>query len=634
MVEGVDTNQPAVDDRGTLWSEEASLEAEAHVCSFELVVPMKKLEKFCKNPCLNAEVLNRAAKKTHTEVQYRNLTKEEKQQFDQAKRKELQCWIETSTVEPLLRDRIHPSRIMSSKWVLTWKEDQNAPSGRKPKARLVIRGFQDPEVGIVSTESPTLSRDGRMMILQTVSSLHWPIQSFDIKTAFLRGRSDERELAMEPVEEFKSMLQITNEHVLKLKGNAYGRVDAPLLFYKEFRSRLEDEGFEAHPLDNCIFLLRSKFDPSKLDGILGTHVDDGIGGGNSRFEAALERIQKHLPFGNREYGKFKFTGLTIDQQADFSIRINQKDYIHQIDPIDVPKLRRKEPEAKVTSNELQHLRALCGSMQYAAVHSRPDIMAKVSFLQKRICDAKIQDLLDGNKVLKEAKETAETTIIVQPIPMEKVTFASFGDASFASESQLKAQQGVFIAACTKELSENRISDISPMAWHSKQISRVVRSTLSAEAYAMSSSLDKLTWLRCMWAIIKDSRFRWQKPEESLKAEPKALLVTDCKSLYDLVNKMATPNCQEWRTTIEVMLIKQQSSDSTECRWISTAIMIADCLTKPMDSTLMRKVLSLGKFRIYDDTNELKNNPNRTFSTRWVQSFPKQPISFEQKTQPV
>ena len=634
MIEGVDTNQPAVHDRGTLWSEEASLEAEAHVCSFELVVPMKTLEKFCKNPCLNAEVLNRAAKKTHTEVQYRNLTKEEKQQFDQAKRKELQCWIETSTVEPLLRDRIHPSRIMSSKWVLTWKEDQNAPSGRKPKARLVIRGFQDPEVGIVSTESPTLSRDGRMMILQTVSSLHWPVQAFDIKTAFLRGRSDERELAMEPVEEFKSMLQLSNEHVLKLKGNAYGRVDAPLLFYKEFRSRLENEVFEAHPLDNCIFLLRNKFDPSKLDGILGTHVDDGIGGGNSRFEAALERIQKHLPFGNREYGKFKFTGLTIEQQADFSIRINQKDYIHQIDPIDVPKLRRKEPEAKVTSNELQHLRALCGSMQYAAVHSRPDIMAKVSFLQKRICDAKVQDLLEGNRVLKEAKETSETTIIVQPIPMEKVTFASFGDASFASESQLKAQQGVFIAACTKELSENKISDISPMAWHSKQISRVVRSTLSAEAYAMSSSLDKLTWLRCMCAIIKDSRFRWQKPEESLKAEPKALLVTDCKSLYDLVNKMATPNCQEWRTTIEVMLIKQQSSESTDCRWISTAIMIADCLTKPMDSTFMRKVLSLGKFRIYDDANELKNNPNRTFSTRWVESFPKQPISFEQKTQPV
>lgn len=205
---------------------------------------------------------------------------------------------------------------MSSKWVLTWKEDPTSPSGRKPKARLVIRGFQDPEVGLVSTESPTLSRDGRMAILQTVSSLHWEVQAFDIKTAFLRGRSDQRELAMQPVVEFQELLGISKEHVLLLKGNAYGRVDAPLLFYKEFRKCLESQGFEAHPLDNCLFLLRDPSDPTKLDGIVGTHVDDGIGGGNHRFDKALEQVQKQLPFGNREKGKFKFTGLNIEQQQD------------------------------------------------------------------------------------------------------------------------------------------------------------------------------------------------------------------------------------------------------------------------------------------------------------------------------
>ena len=57
-----------------------------------------------------------------------------------------------------------------------------------------------------------------------------------------------------------------------------------------------------------------------------------------------------------------------------------------------------------------------------------------------------------------------------------------------------------------------------------------------------------------------------------------MLITDGKSLYDLVNKIATPNRQEWRTTIEVMLIKQQSNAPTDCRWISTAILLADCLT--------------------------------------------------------
>ena len=318
VVEGIGAE--GVSDKGTLWSEE-SLTADAQVCSFEFAAPVKTLEKFCKNPCFHAEALNKAAKKTHTEVQYRQLNSEEKKQFDQAKRKDLKCWIETNTVEPLLRNKIHPSRIMTSKWVLTWKEDQASPTGRKPKARLVIRGFQDPEVGLISTKSPTLSRDGRMMILQTVSSLKWQVQSFDIKTAFLRGKADERELAVYPVPEFQELLNLSKEYVLALKGNAYGRVDAPLLFYKEFRKCIELEGFETHPLDNCLFLLRNPTNPTKLDGILGTHVDDGIGGGNQRFEQTLERIQKKLPFGNREYGRCKFTGLVIEQREDFSITI-------------------------------------------------------------------------------------------------------------------------------------------------------------------------------------------------------------------------------------------------------------------------------------------------------------------------
>ena len=95
---------------------------------------------------------------------------------------------------------------------------------------------------------------------------------------------------------------MTSDEVLLLEGNAYGRVDAPLLFYKEFRRQLEKVGFEAHPLDNCLFLLRNKTNPEVLDGILGTHVDDGIGGGNHHYENALriakstsiwtERVQK------------------------------------------------------------------------------------------------------------------------------------------------------------------------------------------------------------------------------------------------------------------------------------------------------------------------------------------------------
>ena len=173
-------------------------------------------------------------------------------------------------------------------------------------------------------------------------------------------------------------------------------------------------------MDGCLFLLRNPTNPKILEGILGTHVDDGIGGGTKFFDEALERLQKHLPFGSREYGKFRFTGLGMEQMLDFSIRVSQENNIMKIDPIDVPKSRRKEAETQANPHEVQQLRALCGSLQYAAVHSRPDIAAKGAFLQKQICKATIADLLEGNRILNEAKEFASTAMIVRPIPLEEL----------------------------------------------------------------------------------------------------------------------------------------------------------------------------------------------------------------------
>ena len=88
------------------------------------------------------------------------------------------------------------------------------------------------------------------------------------------------------------------------------------------------------------------------------HADDGIGGGNQRFEQALESLQKTLPFGSREHGKFKFTGLDIEQLPDMSIRVCQSNYVHKIPPIDLPKHRRAEtnqpPEIHTKLSRVAH----------------------------------------------------------------------------------------------------------------------------------------------------------------------------------------------------------------------------------------------------------------------------------------
>ena len=91
----------------------------------------------------------------------------------------------------------------------------------------------------VARDSPTLTREGRNTVLQTIASKKWDLSSFDIKTAFLRGQSDkDNPLAMEPPPELRQKLGLTADQVCALVGNAYGRVDAPLLFYKELQSNL------------------------------------------------------------------------------------------------------------------------------------------------------------------------------------------------------------------------------------------------------------------------------------------------------------------------------------------------------------------------------------------------------------
>eukprot|EP00662_Eupelagonemidae_sp_cell21_P008894 gene8894-2051_t len=83
--------------------------------------------------------------------------------------------------------------VMGSRWVVTFKV---RPGGAEPpriKARLVIRGFQDPRVGL-RTDSATASATGQRMVLMFAAEHGADVASVDISGAFLQGeeyRTDE-----------------------------------------------------------------------------------------------------------------------------------------------------------------------------------------------------------------------------------------------------------------------------------------------------------------------------------------------------------------------------------------------------------------------------------------------------------
>jgi hypothetical protein len=570
-------------------------------------------------------------KRARAEVCVKDLTWDEKLQFEKAKDAELNCWIQTSALKPILRRQLNPEQILKSRWILTWKnlheEDSSKPQ-RKAKARLVVLGFQDPKLCEVARDSPTLTREGRHSVLQTIASHSWELASFDIKTAFLRGQSSkDNPLAMEPPVELRKKLDLTQDQVCALVGNAYGRVDAPLLFYKEFSNQLYKLQFTRHPLEPCVFMLESfKAGQRTLHGIIGSHVDDGICGGDQYFYKQLELLKKSLPFGSFKQRKFVFTGIQLEQLPDYSIMASQEDYVKSIPAIDIGKHRRQTPDASVSEEELSKLRGVIGSLQYAVTHTRPDMAAKLGEVQIQIAKATVQTLLLANKVLRETQENSQVKICFRHIPVHQLTHVSFGDASFASAKQLSSFQGTIICATNPDLDKNMKAPISPLSWISKKISRVVRSTLSAEAFSMSNGVDRLGWMRLLWGTINIDKFDWRNPSKGFQQLPVATIVTDCKSLYDLVSRTAMPSCEEFRTTLEVLLIRGRCQEHCHFRWIPTALQVADALTKPMDPILLRQVLSSGCFQLYDESDSLERNAHKKQAVRWYKEQTNNPSS--------
>ena len=298
------------------------------------------------------------AKRQRTEVKLSTLDPAERQEFEKAKNKEVNNWLQTGTVAKIFRHQISPKQILRCRWLYVWKplEDpkeikENNGKSRKAKARLVVLGYMDPQLETIPRDSPTLGRTSKMLIAQVIASMRWTLMSFDIKAAFLQGKTQEdRLIAVEPVPEMVKAMNLKPSEVCRLVKSAYGLIDAPFLWYTELDQQLRSLNFIPSPFDPCLYLLyeEGKDEPA---GILGVHVDDGLCGGNQYFHEMIKRLEAKFPFGSRKTQSFVFTGIEMHQQNDYSIVMSQEKYVSKINPIHIQPQRKIQENLPVTERE-------------------------------------------------------------------------------------------------------------------------------------------------------------------------------------------------------------------------------------------------------------------------------------------
>ena len=67
--------------------------------------------------------------------------------MDEAKSRELAEWIQEGAISQVRESQEIPeSKLVSMHWVLTWKSSDEHPQGRNAIARIVVLGYQHPEV--------------------------------------------------------------------------------------------------------------------------------------------------------------------------------------------------------------------------------------------------------------------------------------------------------------------------------------------------------------------------------------------------------------------------------------------------------------------------------------------------------
>lgn len=134
---------------------------------------------------------------------------------------------------------------------------------------------------------------------------------------------------------------------------------------------------------------------------------------------------------------------------------------------------------------------------------------------------------------------------------------------------------------------------SPLAWQSKRIRRVVRSTLAAETLALADAIDTGLFLTTLHSELTGG---------NTKATTIPIVcLTDNHSLYEAVK--STKSVADKRLRIELSSIKELISKKKVkgIRWLSTKCMLADCLTKKGASPLeLLKVVSEG---VWSDSSQ-------------------------------
>ena len=214
-----------------------------------------------------------------------------------------------------------------------------------------------------------------------------------MKTAFLQGRKIKRIVYLCPGKE------VNTSKVWKLQKCVYRPADASRYWYLHVREELLQLGAKISSIDPGLFYWREN---NTLIGVLACHIDNMVWGGNQYFKGTIiTKLKKIFNFGPEEMEAFRYIGIGLKQNSNFSVKIDQNSYIDSIREIVLSKERMKDWKSSLTPSEKTLYRSIVGQLNWVAGISQPDISFTVCESSTKFTHVTVADITYVNKIIRK-----------------------------------------------------------------------------------------------------------------------------------------------------------------------------------------------------------------------------------------
>lgn len=279
-------------------------------------------------------------------------------------------------------------RVIGGMWVLVRKRELGVIT--RYKARWVALGNHQVEgIDFKETYASVGRTDSFRLLIAIAAQMGCRVFSFDIITAFLHGVMKEK-VYVRQVRGFEAVGQ--EDYVWELGKSLYGTRQGARDFSDHLQASLKNLGFNQSSADASLFILRKSSDLI----FIHMHVDDGfvISTCNALVEEFKGGLQKTYEYKWRE-DPSSHLGIHLTYNEDRSIMIDQAHYLEDIleqfqmdgcNPVKTPFapntcLNQGTDEEVLAAKHLPYM-SLIGSLMYAAICTRPDIMYAVGKLSQ------------------------------------------------------------------------------------------------------------------------------------------------------------------------------------------------------------------------------------------------------------